>query len=474
VVFSSIAFLVYFLPFAVALYFLAPQKLRNPFLLLASILFYSWGAPRFIFVILLTTWIDFHLVRAMHRQEKQGRRKLMLALSVTMNVGLLFFFKYYNFFTGNINLALQAAGLPQIGLLEVILPIGISFYTFETITYVVDVYRRVHDPLNRLRDYLLYIILFPKLIAGPIIRYHEIADQINGRHDAETAGNRLNGFYRFTLGLCKKVFIANTMAEYADMTFNKDALLVNGAEAWTGMLCYTFQIYFDFSGYSDMAIGLGRMFGFIFPENFNNPYTSMSITEFWKRWHITLGNWMRNYLYIPLGGNRRGTTRTYLNLWLVFLLSGLWHGAAWTFIVWGAFHGGIMVVERFTPLRLQSRASRVLAWGVTFLLTCTGWVIFRSETIPQALTILSRLFSADFRLQPEYFNGRFISMFLVACLFSFYGGSEAVRRMQAGFYAGLKTNAAHIATAAIACILFTLAVATVSSTHFNPFIYFRF
>lgn len=336
-VFSSIVFLLYFLPVFLLTYFLVPKKFKNTLILIASIFFYAWGAPKFIFVILITTFLDFHLVKWMDKTSSVTKRKLMLSLSVFINLGLLFYFKYSNFFIENVNEALSVFGVNNIHWTKLVLPIGISFYTFETITYVVDVYRKTHKPLTNFWDYQLYIILFPKLIAGPIVRYHDLADQIVDRK--ETIDDKLIGFYRFALGLGKKVLIANHMGLVADEIFAKDLSELDTMTAWVGSIAYTFQIYFDFSGYSDMAIGLARMMGFKFPENFDNPYTSKSITEFWRRWHMTLGSWMKNYLYIPLGGNKVNNLRLYMNLWLVFLVSGLWHGASWSFIFWGAYHG---------------------------------------------------------------------------------------------------------------------------------------
>jgi alginate O-acetyltransferase complex protein AlgI len=342
-VFSSSLFLLYFLPVFLLIYYLAARPLKNIVLLVGSILFYAWGAPKFIFVLLGTTLLDFILVQWMDKTNRGYWRKIMLCISVGLNVGLLFYFKYCNFFIESLNTLLGITGQGQIKLLQVIMPIGISFYTFETITYVVDVYRRVHKPLTNFWDYQTYIILFPKLIAGPIIRYHDIADSITNRSAQENIDNKLTGFYRFCLGLSKKVLVANAVGAYADDVFGTNITLQSGTTAWLGLLCYTMQIYFDFSGYSDMAIGLGKMMGFTFPENFNNPYTSQSITEFWRRWHITLGAWMRNYLYIPLGGNRVSNLRLYFNLWIVFLASGLWHGASWNFIIWGAYHGAFLI-----------------------------------------------------------------------------------------------------------------------------------
>ena len=343
--FSSVIFLTVFFPIVFTLYFLLHDKVRNIFLLMASIVFYMWGAPKFIFAILGTTTLDFYLVKLLYNSKTEKQRKLLLVLSLCLNVGMLFYFKYCNFFIDNANAILHLFTDKQIHWTKIILPIGISFYTFESLTYVVDVYRRVHKPLDNFWQYQLYILLFPKLIAGPIIRYHEISDQITGRLGKEKVDDVLTGFYRFVIGLSKKVLIANTVAKVADEIFSTNIEHISMPYAWLGMLAYTFQIYFDFSGYSDMAIGMGKMLGFKFPENFDNPYNSGSITEFWRRWHITLGKWMKNYLYIPLGGNKVDSkARLFFNLWLVFLLSGFWHGAAWTFIFWGIYHGLFLIL----------------------------------------------------------------------------------------------------------------------------------
>jgi len=322
-VFSSITFLVYFLPLLLLVYFLSPNKIKNYVLLLASIFFYSWGAPRFIFVILLTTTLDFYLVKIMADSSSEKRRKLFLVISLCLNLGLLLYFKYCNFFIENLNSLLVLLHSEEIKWIGIALPIGISFYTFETITYVVDVYRKEHRPLSNFLEYQLYILFFPKLIAGPIIRFSQISDQIRGRFANYDLDMILNGFFRFVLGLSKKVFLANTIGLTANAVFSSDPHTLGTADCWIGAIAYSFQIYFDFSGYSDMAIGLAKMFGFRFPENFENPYTANSITEFWKRWHISLGSWMKNYLYIPLGGNKvNSSKKLYFNLILVFVLSG--------------------------------------------------------------------------------------------------------------------------------------------------------
>jgi alginate O-acetyltransferase complex protein AlgI len=475
VVFSSITFLVYFLPLLILLYVITPHRLRNPLLLLASILFYSWGAPRFIFVILGTTFLDFFLVKAMHASRNDLKRKAIMVLSICMNLGLLFYFKYCNFFIDNINEALSWFYISPMPILNVVLPIGISFYTFESLTYVIDVYRRVHAPLKNFWNYQLYIILFPKLIAGPIIRYHEIADQITDRRLYDNLDNKIAGLFRFSIGLAKKVFIANTMAVYADRTFNAPVQDLGAVMAWTGMLSYTFQIYFDFSGYSDMAIGLGRMFGFRFPENFNNPYTSQSITEFWRRWHITLGNWMRNYLYIPLGGNQVKTkSRLYFNLWFVFLASGFWHGASWTFIAWGAYHGAFLVMERIFLNDFYKKIPRGVATIITFFIVAVGWILFRADTISHATGIFRELFNFNVSPSPEYFEKQFLVFLTLAFLFSFFTFSAWGRRIQDKVFFSMPGIGGQILSSLASGILILISTAAIAATDFNPFIYFRF
>lgn len=470
-VFSSIVFLIYFLPFFLAIYFLADKKYKNAIILIGSILFYAWGAPKFIFVILGTTFLDFHLVQWLDKTSNQTKRKLMLFLSVSVNLGLLFYFKYSNFFIDNVNSALSVFGDKQIHWTKLVLPIGISFYTFETITYVVDVYRKLHKPLTKFWDYQLYIILFPKLIAGPIIRYHELADQITERRDI--IDDKLTGFYRFGLGLAKKVLLANQMGLVADEIFGRDYNILDTTTAWIGSFAYTFQIYFDFSGYSDMAIGLAKMMGFRFPENFNNPYTSQSINEFWRRWHITLGSWMRNYLYIPLGGNQVSKTRLYLNLWLVFLASGLWHGASWSFIFWGAFHGLFLVIERAFLGKILLKIGKIPSIIYMFLIVNFAWVFFRVEKIKDATIYIKRMFAFDFETTFQ-FDAEFTFYFIIAILFSFFAITSYTQRIQNSLYHYNYGNKKHFMVFPIILILFGLSIASITASGFNPFIYFRF
>ena len=473
-VFSSIVFIFYFLPLFFLVYFLADKRYKNAVILCGSIFFYAWGAPQFIFVILGTTVIDFYVVRLMSQTASKASRQLLLCLSLCINLGLLVYFKYSNFFVENVNLLFHHFGIKTLSWTKLVLPIGISFYTFETLTYVVDVYRGVHKPLKNFWDYQLYIILFPKLIAGPIIRFHEFADQIYDHINYESTELRLRGMYRFFIGLAKKVLIANVLGVTAEVVFGLPANLLSTSAAWFGALNYTFQIYFDFSGYSDMAIGLGLMMGFRFPENFNNPYTAVSITDFWRRWHITLGAWMRNYLYIPLGGNRvHSKMRLYFNLWLVFLASGLWHGAAWGFIIWGAYHGLFLVLERLFLGRWLAKLGKASVI-YTFIVVLAGWVFFRTEQLSNALSYLHSMFT----WQPDKSfwqpNRENVVMLCMAIFFSFFTlTSWGDRIHQRIFYSNYSIKL-HYAMTFATILLLIICAGRITVSTFNPFIYFRF
>ncbi|MBL0047333.1 MAG: MBOAT family protein [Bacteroidetes bacterium] len=474
-VFSSVIFLLYFLPAFLLVYFITPAKLKNLVILLGSIGFYAWGAPLFIFAILGTTTADFFLVKIMHNAQTEKRRRLFLVLSLCLNLGMLFYFKYCNFFVANFNLILHSVGIHEVRWTNVLLPIGISFYTFESLTYAIDVYRRVHKPLNNFWNYQMYIILFPKLIAGPIVRYHEISDQISDRSANYNIDNMLTGFYRFCIGLGKKVFIANVMAAKADAIFNADVTTLTAGTAWLGALAYTFQIYFDFSGYSDMAIGLGKIMGFKFPENFNNPYTSQSITEFWRRWHMTLGNWMRNYLYIPLGGSKVDSkSRLYFNLWFVFLASGFWHGAAWTFIIWGIYHGIWLVLERAFLLKFYAKIGKIPATLICFIVVVIGWIFFRANSFSFAVAMIKKLVDFNFFVDGALLDNQFLFFGALAILFSFLTSFKWGEKIQQAIYYSYYGIKGNIVMTAAAVIVFMLSVAAITSSNFNPFIYFRF
>ena len=341
-------------------------------------------------------------------------------------------------------------------------------------SYIIDVYRGVKPPFRKMSDYAVYILFFPQLIAGPIIRFNEIADQILDRRFQDNIDNRLAGFFRFSIGLGKKVLIANVMGAQADLIFSQGIHELSMPMAWLGILAYTFQIYFDFSGYSDMAIDMARMMGFIFPENFNNPYISRNITEFWRRWHMTLGRWMRDYLYIPLGGNKVAKWRMYLNLWIVFLISGLWHGAAWNFIFWGAFHGFFLMIDRMFLIRFLDKLGRIPSILFTFFVTVMGWVLFRMES-PEAIgSLYSKLFSWDMQYCDVPVNFKFQVIFVLAILFSFWGVIKNAEKIQERFFSPDNPSYRLILQSVAGIMILMLSISSITSYGFNPFIYYRF
>jgi D-alanyl-lipoteichoic acid acyltransferase DltB (MBOAT superfamily) len=389
-VFSSIPFLFFFLPVFLAGYFLTPSvRGKNLFTLFASLAFYAWGEPWFVLVLLAS--IAFNTLAAIAIDSCSGRaRAVTLSVAVTANLMLLAGFKYTNFLFANLEVPLRQIGV-ALNAPDIPLPLGISFFTFHSLSYVIDVYRR-RFPANRDPvQVALYIALFPQLVAGPIVRYKTVARQLSARRHTlayASAGTRI-----FIIGLAQKVLIADPLAQLVEVVFDHTSY-PSMAEAWTGLLAYSIQIYFDFAGYSNMAIGLGLVLGFTFPRNFRLPYTSLSITEFWRRWHMSLSAWLRDYLYIPLGGSRAGAVRTWRNLLTVFLLCGLWHGANWTFILWGAWHGGFLVFERLSLGFFQTRPPPVIRWTYTSLAVMGGWVLFRSRTLHEALVFYAGLVGA--------------------------------------------------------------------------------
>ena len=470
-VFSSSIFLLLFLPLFLVVYQVTPKSYKNYIILFASLIFYSWGAPKFLFVLLITSTIDFYLIKQLYLSNTEKQKKHILLLSLALNLGLLAYFKYANFFVDNFNEALSYLGFENIKWLSVILPIGISFFTFQSISYSVDVYRKTHPPLLKLTDYLLFIFSFPQMIAGPIVRFSFIANQIYNR--VETYEDKLIGFYRFSIGLAKKVLIANILGEQADIILNGNISEINFITAWIGILAYTFQIYFDFSGYSDMAIGLGRMMGFSFPENFNSPYTAKCITDFWKRWHISLGDFMRDYVYIPLGGNRLGKSRTYFNLIVIFLLSGFWHGASYNFILWGTYHGFFMILDRLFLEKLLRKSGALFSNSFTFFIIVLGWIIFRIEQLSAIEAYLIKLFSIDLTILSQ--NNFLIIMILIAGIFSFATNFEVGKRLNQFFYCENDyTKKQHLLLSIFSLTLFTLSLSAITSSNFNPFIYFKF
>ena len=469
-VFSSILFLFYFFPAFLVLYFLTPYRWKNYSALAGSCIFYFWGAPSFFAILLIGLIVDFYLNRLIWYAEDKVKKNLLITV-IILNTSMLIWYKYLNFFADNVNSVLQTLEIGSIPLPDILLPIGISFITFQKLSYSIDIYRRKAPVQENFVNYALYILFFPQLIAGPIVRYNEVAAQINDRRDAENIDNKIAGFYRFMIGLGKKVMIANTLGMFVDLHFGSVGEM-SSAMAWLVIVAYSFQIYYDFAGYSDMAIGMARMMGFRFPENFNFPYISQNISEFWRRWHITLGSWMRDYLYIPLGGNQLGKRRMYINLWVVFLISGFWHGAAWNFVIWGIFHGLFLIADRVFLISLLSRLGKIPSVLITFLIVLIGWVFFRAETLSYALVYLEKMFS---------FNGgdilwqepKFWTVIVVAAFFSFSGLWSGWEKATAPVFRPL--NLFQTTTlSALAVVIGLICLTELFASGFNPFIYFRF
>lgn len=469
--FSSTFFLVYFLPVFFSIYFIIPPALKNYYIVFASVLFYAWGAPGFVFILLSSVVINFVLAHLIVRTESR-KKKTLLFFSVALNLSLLLFFKYANFFVDNVNNLFEASGAKPFSFASIALPIGISFFTFHQLSFIIDVYRGVKPPMKKITEYALYILLFPQLIAGPIIRYNEIADQLEGRNKKFDVDEVLVGFLRFAIGLAKKVLIANVLGKEADRIFALAPDQLDFMLSWVGAITYTFQIYFDFSGYSDMAIGLAKMMGFTFPENFNNPYIAQSITDFWRRWHISLSRWMRDYLYVPLGGNKVSSTRLYFNLWVVFLISGFWHGAQWTFILWGAYHGFFLAIERLFLLKITDKIGIFFRWLFTFFITIIGWIIFRSANIHQAFTFFKKMFS--FSSKEYLFSSHLSFVLILACFLSFLPiFLEKVKSKNQNILVPLSLGKTLMYIGVIA-VFITLCIGEITSSSFNPFIYFKF
>jgi alginate O-acetyltransferase complex protein AlgI len=473
-VFSSNFFLFAFLPAVIVCYYLQSllfrNRLRNLVLLVFSYLFYLYGAAGFLLVLILSTLADYLFGLLIERDSR--RKRIWLACSVLVNLGLLAYFKYANFFIEEFNRALERLGHAPLGWMEVLLPIGISFFTFQKLSYIIDVYRGKSRALSNVIDFALYVAMFSQLIAGPIIRFSDISAQLKGRK--ESWDLFCTGALRFCWGLAKKVMLANACGQIADVAFGLELQLLDSKTAWLGAFTYGLQIYVDFSAYSDMALGLGMMFGFHFRENFNRPYSATTITEFWRRWHISLSHWFRDYLYIPLGGNRRGPLRTYFNLMVVFLLCGIWHGANWTFLLWGLYHGLFLVIERLSGYRDVSAGKLSLLRRIATLLIVTiGWVFFRSADIPHAVGYVQAMFiPIDLPLSYELilaFNYRNVVFALLAAV-AFFLPSRASRLKVIG------ENRLALAVASILMILLLLpyCAALIAGGSNSPFIYYRF
>lgn len=396
-VFSSYTFLFVFLPLALLVYYLTPERARSLVLTIQGYVFYGWWNPWFTLLMLASTALDYICGLGITREgATPAQRKISMLVSVIVNLAVLAFFKYATFFAANATGLMAALGFPEVTapdfLTHIVLPVGISFYTFQSMSYSIDLYRGHAAPAKNFIDFACYVSLFPQLVAGPIVRYASIADQLHTRD--HTLPDFVAGLTRFHYGFAKKILLANPMGVVADTCFEAGQGSLTAGFAWLGAAAYAFQIYFDFSAYSDMALGLGRLFGFHFPENFRSPYHSRSFTEFWQRWHISLSTFLRDYLYIPLGGNRLGPVRTYMNLLTVMLLGGLWHGAQWTFVIWGALHGILLVVERAWKQRVWPNPPRWVALPLTFAILLITWVFFRSPSLAVALDYLATMFGA--------------------------------------------------------------------------------
>lgn len=465
-VFSSLEFIFVFLASVLAVYYLVPPKARNIVLLLFSLVFYGWGEPVYVFLMIATITVDYICGYIIGRDldSKPKRAKVTLIVSIVINLALLGVFKYYDFFAGTLNSLLGRGVFPTLGLT---LPIGISFYTFQALSYVIDVYRRDARVQKNIAAFGTYVTLFPQLIAGPIVRYADVDDQLRERTHSLTLF--ASGCRTFICGLAKKILLANAagaMWNSLSAAAEPDAL-----GAWLAIVFYTFQIYFDFSGYSDMAIGLGKMFGFSFRENFYYPYVSESITEFWRRWHISLSTWFREYVYIPLGGNRRGVGRTYFNLFCVWLLTGLWHGASWNFVLWGLYYFALLVIEKTFLLRLLERAPKFLRHIYSMAAIIFGWLLFVIEDASSIGAYLSRMFGGTgvFATQITVYelvrNLVFLAILILA-------STPAPKKLWYKLYS--KGTPWRIVQSVVCAIAFVLCTAYLVDSSYNPFLYFRF
>lgn len=465
-VFSSTIFLCVYLPLVLLGYYICPKKGKNLFLLIVSLIFYAWGEPKYVFLMIFSILVNyvFGLLMDKHRENKK-RLKLLLVISVIIDLGLLSVFKYTDFIITNIN-SVFGAGFD---LLNIALPIGISFYTFQAMSYTIDVYRDDVRVQRNLIDFGMYITMFPQLIAGPIVRYSDVQDQLAERN--VTAADFSEGIMRFVVGLGKKVLLANQMGAVWTQIYALGGD-ISALMAWTGAAAYTFQIYFDFSGYSDMAIGLGRMFGFKFPENFRYPYESVSITDFWRRWHITLSTWFKEYLYIPLGGNRRGLARQALNLLIVWTLTGFWHGAGWNFVMWGLYYFAILFIEKLFLLKALDKLPRLFRHAYALLLIVIGWVIFASDDVSVMLPYLGSMFGANGALggMDVYTLLTRAALMVICCVAS----TELPKRLFVTAAGKMNEKAAFTVKSVLTLTLLALSVVFLIGDSYNPFLYFRF
>ena len=458
-VFSSLIFLFIFLPVVVAINYLLPPKWRNSFLLIANLIFYAWGEPIYVLLMIASIFVNYICAHIMDKTVSRRKRKILLVVNIILNLGALGFFKYTSLVLDTLRVIPALSNLPAA---RIVLPIGISFYTFQAMSYVIDVYRRSCRSTKSFVDFAAYISLFPQLIAGPIVRYSDVERSVRDRH--VTPEMFSNGIRLFIIGLCKKVLLANQFGKIWDTVF-ADTALFGTWGAWIGAFAYTLQIYFDFAGYSDMARGLGKMLGFDFCINFSYPYISRSITEFWRRWHISLSSWFRDYVYIPLGGNRVSVLRHALNILIVWALTGLWHGAGWNFVAWGVYYGILLLLEKFVWGKTLNKIPKILRHIYTLVIVIVGWIFFASPSFSQAFAYLGYMFT------PHSGN---IST-LAPWLLTFVVGIVSCTPLFAAGWGWLKIKRKDSFLGAFLCIAgFILCVASLITETYNPFLYFRF
>ena len=439
-------------------------------LLAASALFYLWGEPVFVLILLVSTALDYALSFRLNDPAPLATRRLALTTGIVGNLAILVVYKYADFLTDNLNLALAPFGAHRLPLLHWALPIGVSFVVFEKITYLVDTYRGISKPAATFWDYCLFVLFFPKLLAGPILKYHEMQDQIAKPRSVEWSDFGI-GFLRFSRGIGRKVLIADTLGTFVNAVFATDPASLDATHAWLGLTSFTLQIYFDFAGYSDMAIGLARMLGFSLKENFNTPYVARSMTDFWRRWHISLTTWIRDYLYKPLGGNRAGEARTYLNLWICFLLSGLWHGASWNFVLWGAYNGLFLTLDRLFLQQALKRCGTVIATAVTLFIVMIGWAIFRSDSLTHLATFLSALSGMTHATDTSEIPAEVPFALAAGVVISLLPATPIYPALISAYD---KRASLRVLTVAILVVIYVLAIARAVTVPFQPFIYFRF
>lgn len=467
-VFSSMVFLFAFLPIVMLLYYAAPMKLRNIILAVSGVFFYAWGEPVYVLMMLLTIAVDFFCGLLLSRYDGNKKARLaVLVLTIILNLGFFVVFKYSSFIITNINdwfnLNINDPKLP--------LPIGISFYTFQAMSYVIDLYRKEIAVQKNIINFTGYVTMFPQLIAGPIVRYSDIEHEIN--HREITLTKMSDGVSIFLKGLAKKVLLANNIGMIWTSIKALDYATLPTLTAWIGILAFTFQIYYDFSGYSDMAIGLGKMLGFEFPPNFEHPYLSKSITEFWRRWHMTLGSWFRSYVYIPLGGNRGGTLKTIRNLLIVWALTGFWHGASWNFMFWGLYFGVIIVIERFFLLKHLQKLPKLIQWAYSFLLIVLGWVLFEMNSLSSIGSFMSALFGLNgaglYNPQSFFYLTSNLVIFVLCAVFS----TKLIHRPAAWLYKKSEGSYRFVKLSA-GLIMLSLSICYIATSGYNPFLYFNF